>query len=218
MVLTQLDISRCSLTDDADLSFLPHTDKARKLIDGRLFTLNTTSAWDLVGPPSSTTDALWDELSAEGHEIILVNASTLKQAGYDPAKYFSAPLSWNFGRDMYPVQIDVFHQIHCLDVLRKHAHFDHYFPDEKTDWQHFGHCLHILLQNVQCHADLEIIPHRWVENDLMPFAQFSIEKRCRDFGAIRDWNLVNSKNVTNAMWQSSRPSEESVIWPGYGED
>ncbi|EGP87248.1 uncharacterized protein MYCGRDRAFT_93371 [Zymoseptoria tritici IPO323] len=195
------------------------TDISASTIDGRLYTIASSKAWDFLGPPSSTTDQYWDDLSAEGHEIIMVRSQELEAAGYNASKYFQGPTSWGFGKDMYPVQVDVFHQIHCLDQLRKQMYADHYYPrDQEADWQHLGHCLHILLQNIQCHADTNLIPHRWVENSSRPYAQFSIDKQCRNFHALKRWNKKHSVLVSNDMWASAKPHADSYVWEGYGED
>lgn len=93
------------------------TDISASTIDGRLYTIASSKAWDFLGPPSSTTDQYWDDLSAEGHEIIMVRSQELEAAGYNASKYFQGPTSWGFGKDMYPVQVDVFHQIRTSECL-----------------------------------------------------------------------------------------------------
>lgn len=88
-------------------------------VDGRLHTAANASIYR--GQPSAETDEAWDDLAAEAYEVILASADDLERAGYNPAQYFKAPASWGYGDDKFPVQIDVFHQIHCLNAVRKQS-------------------------------------------------------------------------------------------------
>jgi hypothetical protein len=48
-----------------------------------------------------------------------VNSNEAARLGRDPNVIVKAPEDWGFGKDAYPAQIDVFHEIHCLNMLRK---------------------------------------------------------------------------------------------------
>jgi hypothetical protein len=206
------------ILDAVDLS--PITTK----IDGRLHVPANASIYR--GEPSPATDAAWDDISAEAAEVILVDSATLSRAGFDPSQYFSAPESWGHGSDQYPVQIDVFHQLHCLNAIRKQMYFGHYyaadFPDGKPDemhWMHQRHCLHMVMQSLTCNANVDIVPHRWVERDEVPFAQFGIERKCRNFEALREWNRENALKDVRKVWPHDKKKmpANAFVWPGYGE-
>ncbi|KIW99561.1 uncharacterized protein Z518_11300 [Rhinocladiella mackenziei CBS 650.93] len=173
--------------------------------------------------PSPEVDAAWDLLSAEGFEIITVSSDAISLSGHDPRLGVKAPASWfvpDSGRPrsvhhqsstdengaQYIAQIDVFHQIHCLDQLRRQINYDYYYGDKWGDnpppqhMSHVKHCIHILLQNLMCHADVDIVPHNWVHYpDLHqkgrpyaePLADFSIVKQCRDFEELLSWAKQN---------------------------
>jgi hypothetical protein len=71
-------------------------------------------------------------------------------------------------------------------------HYDYYYGEKyrgqqppAMHWMHLKHCLHMVLQSLTCNANVDIIPHRWVEEDRVPFAQFSIERQCRNFDALK---------------------------------
>lgn len=55
------------------------------------------------------------------------------------------------------------------------------------------HCLHILLQDLTCNVDVGIITHQWIgvpgrpDDDLVPMADFSTKKQCRDYEAAAAW-------------------------------
>lgn len=61
-------------------------------------------------------------------------------------------------------RLDVFHEIHCLDMLRREIHFDHYYS--KKGWKnpgdapadhriHISHCIYALLQSLTCSANTD---------------------------------------------------------------
>jgi len=83
-----------------------------------LWGTNETSSIYIQGP-SPEVDAAWDYISAEKGPIITVSRDEAKALGRDPEVIVKAPKSWGMGDDAYPAQIDVFHEIHCLDMLRK---------------------------------------------------------------------------------------------------
>ncbi|KAI3390387.1 hypothetical protein diail_9822 [Diaporthe ilicicola] len=203
------------------------------VIDGRLYSPSNISVYR--GEPSSQTDAAWDDLASEAYEVILVDAETLRRAGYNPDHYFKAPESWSSlqGRrangaseeDLFPVQIDVFHQIHCLNAVRKQMHSQYYFPEssekrpDEMHWMHMRHCLHMVLQSLTCSADVDIVPHRWVEEDEVPFAQFGVTKKCRNFDNLRRWNRDNAVKDVRAVWPHDKKAmpAQAFVWPGHGE-
>ncbi|KAI1129946.1 hypothetical protein F5Y10DRAFT_263682 [Nemania abortiva] len=141
-------------------------------------------------------------LAAEAFGVIVVDADTLEAAGYNPNHYFKALLSWGYGEGQFPVQIDVFHQIHYLNTVQKQMYYQFYyanqFPNgpEKMHWIHQRHCPHMVMQSLTCNANVDIVPHRWVDNDVVPFAQFIIERKCRNLDNLRRWNQYSAvKNV-----------------------
>ena len=97
-------------------------------------------------------------------------------------------------------QFDVFHQLHCLNSLRKVAYPDYYgFTKSKSKhpflWaEHLNHCVDILMQTIMCHADTEIFTLQWMETQTYPFPDFSLNRKCKNFGAFiefRDKNGVD---------------------------
>jgi hypothetical protein len=64
----------------------------------------------------------------------------------------------------------VFHQIHCLNQLRKEIHLSYYFTNSPSELRinHRNHCVHLLLQVLMCQADAGLIFHKWVHNEHLP--------------------------------------------------
>lgn len=103
---------------------------------------------------------------------------------------------FHLGDEAYVGILEINHQVHCLNQLRKMAFAD--YPPYREQkgakkqygdlwWLHVRHCTDMLLQNILCHADADIVTYRWVDTAKYPQLDFSINKRCRDLGTIFDW-------------------------------
>ncbi|KAI9735458.1 MAG: hypothetical protein M1818_006464 [Claussenomyces sp. TS43310] len=102
-------------------------------------------------------------------------------------------------------QMEVFHQLHCLDTLRQGMYFnyDYYQANRKGVWErsdaivrkHMGHCIDLLRLQLQCTADVGLVGLMWVNASGTPveFAQFTGEHKCRDFDAVRAWAVANDQ-------------------------
>ncbi|KAH0386197.1 hypothetical protein KCU92_g2900, partial [Aureobasidium melanogenum] len=181
-------------------------------------------------PPSAIVDEAWNRVAATGFEITRTSAEALSLTGKDPSTCVKAPADWQLGSDAYLVQIDVFHQIHCLNELRKELYSDHYYNEDyraQVPWSvhiaHKQHCVHILLQNLMCHADLEVIPHHWIHYSTInqlgrpetePLADFSVHKKCRNFDAILAWAEGVSVKDLAAKWPKLRAPAGSKVFDG----
>ena len=142
-------------------------------------------------PPSPEVDAAWERVETQT-PIPITRQDVLNQ-GKDPTQAAKWPESFGFGPDAYIGRIDVFHQIHCLNRLRKHLHsnFDYYYGSERMNRYHelhVSHCLYTLLQNLMCAGNVDVYPHFWADAQDNAFPDFSINHKCRDFEAILDWH------------------------------
>lgn len=166
-------------------------------------------------------------MSAEGFEVITVDEESVIQLGKTPGLSVKAPPSWGRGTEACVAQVDVFHQIHCLNELRKEIHFEHYYPTGVTPdhAEHKKHCVHMLLQNLMCHADVEIITHNWVHYDIAsqpnrpkaePFADFNVIKKCRDFEALLEWTHRNGVEDPGKRWGELKMPEGAEFVEGDG--
>lgn len=114
---------------------------------------------------------------------------------------------------------DVFHQLHCLNYLRKKTIlYNHLYPYKENDlevlaefhlcklpiqknqlfhdfcWHTEPHCIDTIRLSLQCHADLSLIPSRWADGWSEPWPGYSNKHQCRNFDRIRDWALENQAN------------------------
>ncbi|KAG6915681.1 hypothetical protein DXG01_010470 [Tephrocybe rancida] len=149
--------------------------------------------------PSPEVDAAWESLYNFG-----ISQIPLEQAQQLVNSTLPTPLD----SSKYLVGIDVFHHLHCLNMIRKALHPEYYPPDSREDEEerqgHLGHCVNSLRQSLQCNADISPIIWRKLENKrILP--RFDIVHSCRDFDKIREWGLghrtvipkKNGKTVTS---------------------
>jgi hypothetical protein len=117
---------------------------------------------------------------------------------------------WGLGDDAYVAALDVFHQLHCLNTLRQIAYGDLY-PKisggrERPVWKfHVDHCVDILMQELQCSGNLNLVPYHWVENFERPYPDFSINRQCVDFEAVTRWRIENTIDVDKYNRNTRKP-------------
>ena len=174
------------------------------------------------GEPSPEVNAAWDEL-IQVHTIA-VDGAAISGIGKNRSRTARYPESFNMGNDAHIAQIDVIHQIHCLDMLRRAVHRDYYRKEPTIHAYnvHNEHCLHLLLQNIMCTASVDMITYNWVDGQRLPFPDFNINKKCRDYDAIMGWHKDHHVDVEMYRVLHAPPDavveHESMEFPGYGVD
>jgi len=166
--------------------------------------------------PGPENDAAWHQ-----YEKVLTHVVTREEIiklGKDPdtvARFDDH--YWGLGNDAYMVQMDVMHQIHCLNLLRKAAFADYpgYSPEldpyDKMWWIHLGHCTDILLQNIQCNANTEMLTLAWVEDRHAPWPDFSVNRKCRDFNTLATWQREHA--VDADKYDRMPLPKDAFVWP-----
>ncbi|KAJ3552826.1 hypothetical protein NM688_g3946 [Phlebia brevispora] len=148
----------------------------------RFHVTNNRSSVIYSSDPSIEVDKAWDDLYydlafsqiSEAEARQLPNKTTPVAA--DPTKYITT--------------LSVFHQLHCLNIIRKVVHSDYYADPVTGDIgpllhedlpEHVGHCLDFLRQG--------IIPITWYwKEDLQTVtAVMSVAHTCRKWENIEHW-------------------------------
>lgn len=52
---------------------------------------------------------------------------------------------------------------------------------------HANHCLNILLQTLTCDANPDLVPFVWVKDQIHPFPDFSIQRKCGNLDTVYQW-------------------------------
>ncbi|KAK2041679.1 hypothetical protein LZ31DRAFT_597018 [Colletotrichum somersetense] len=142
--------------------------------------------------PSPEVDLAWEKLG--DLRLIPLSRKDVESLGKDPNDAVKFPSEWGLGEDVYAGRFDVFHQIHCLDALRRESYFEHYYGksypkgfNETGEMHrlHLSHCIWYLLQSIMCQATTDVYTHIWTDGVEHPFPDFSAQHKCRDYGAIK---------------------------------
>ncbi|KAK5993603.1 hypothetical protein PT974_07037 [Cladobotryum mycophilum] len=94
----------------------------------------------------------------------------------------------------FMVELDVFHQLHCLNLMRKLVYPD-VFPMDLTSGSeeaednvyHMEHCYDQLRQSIQCAADVSTIYWEWSVEKKKMFGNLKTTHTCKDFEKIQEW-------------------------------
>ncbi|KAI9776101.1 MAG: hypothetical protein M1839_000614 [Geoglossum umbratile] len=154
------------------------------------------------GPPTPARDKAWTELWQFGgvrippEKMHLLNRTLGEE-------------DWRMIPDEaggYVALLDVFHQIHCLDLVRMYTWLlaGNYAPPgqgtatrvevpsglragDVGNRMHVDHCIETLRKTLMCHGD--VTPFLTIEDPKSPIghkADFNVHQKCRDFGKIKN--------------------------------
>ncbi|KAH0528012.1 hypothetical protein TsFJ059_002926 [Trichoderma semiorbis] len=156
------------------------------------------------GWPTDEIDDNWASLYSPG----MLSAIDAHTASLLPERTARLPLE---GRENeYVMTLDIFHQMHCLDVVRMALYRDRYdkhfyFPNGTVDyckWSHVDHCLDQVRQALICQADVSVVYFEWSEivQGLRP--RVDNQHTCRNFDKILDWAAEHTVSAHN--WHPSK--------------
>lgn len=154
--------------------------------------------------PSHEVDLAWDRIG--DLRLIPLTRNEVKAIGKDPQDPVKFPDNFGLGPDAYAGRLEVFHQIHCLDALRREAYFEYYYGsvypggfNETSEMHrlHLSHCIEYLLHSILCQASTDVYTHIWTDGVDHPFPDFSVDHQCRDFDAVKSWHDQNAVDVDN---------------------
>jgi len=145
------------------------------------------------GEPSAELDAAWYELM-RGEFFALTEQEAqvfLDNPVSDSGNLVRVPTT-----DHYHAELGMFHNLHCVNALRKRIDSDYYSHEHSEDdpsifpvnWHrvHIDHCLENLMQAVLCTADLTPVPlYAWEGSRLA--LGVTGNRTCRDFTKIHAW-------------------------------
>ncbi|KAL2037447.1 hypothetical protein N7G274_009727 [Stereocaulon virgatum] len=139
--------------------------------------------------PSPQVDAAWEDLLAgvnvrvTREEMVLAGENMTNAAQLLNGDYLAV--------------LGVYHQIHCLDILRKGLHMDYYTSKitesdrlRNMNTAHYDHCVERLRRAIMCHADLSIYSAEWVADSHEPepkILRSNGESNCLNWNAVETW-------------------------------
>ncbi|KAJ7906204.1 hypothetical protein B0H13DRAFT_1619603 [Mycena leptocephala] len=126
-------------------------------------------------PPSDEVDQAWEQLYAYA-------ASRVPKSEVVKMTNRTWPILHEEGN--YIIALDVFHQLHCLDMLRQQLYPDNYTLKSKV---HLRHCVGAIRQALMCYADISPVVWQWSAQYKEAEQRDDIMHTCRDFDKIQEW-------------------------------
>lgn len=116
---------------------------------------------------------------------------------------YPVQLEQDHGTGQYLASLDVFHQLHCVDLLRKALHREYYDAHEGSFagapeavvQGHLEHCVETLRQTIMCHGDISLLTYNWVEGRDMPYPNFNTLHTCKKWETLTRWNMQRDITV-----------------------
>ncbi|KAF4576976.1 hypothetical protein EYR36_004960 [Pleurotus pulmonarius] len=134
-------------------------------------------------PPSKELDQRWQGLYSLGMSRI---------SRYEAAKLPNATAPIPGDKGHYVVELDVFHQLRCLDRIRRTIYSD-YYPEAhisvEDNEEYVSHCVDSIRQSLMCSSDVSLLVWQWDEAALQSRIRTDVVHRCRDFDNVKGWAL-----------------------------
>jgi hypothetical protein len=137
--------------------------------------------------PTPEADSFWINLTVGNNGGLVSLPSAFINYYNLPATY----LPTNPDENVY--HLDVFHQLHCLFMIRSHivaplrnettnATFDNTNPLSDLPFKHTLHCIDYLRRVLMCHGDLTLM-----DTNTDPGFKGYRPRQCTDWEALREW-------------------------------
>ncbi|KAM3519678.1 hypothetical protein NHJ13051_007334 [Beauveria bassiana] len=170
------------------------------------------------GWPDDEKDRLWQDMYSKGMAVRIDEESARRLIN----KTEHAPV---IGMEHdYVVGLDVFHQLHCLNMIRQSIYPKRYNSsiirqDGTIDflaWSHLDHCIEAIRESLTCSADVSAVPYRWHPETKIAEPDIRSVHVCRNFTKIRDWAFERFVPMTSKRMHV----EDGVVvdYSGAGRD
>ncbi|KAK8164343.1 hypothetical protein IWX90DRAFT_256120 [Phyllosticta citrichinensis] len=194
--------------------------------NGTLYGIKDPEASRFVGPPSEERDKAWNDLTSPRYfaltdaEIDAIDGMRDSSKGDDPHVYpitglpHAAGLEDKEGKKY--AGVDVLHNLHCLNMLRKHVDDASFFQTDGTgggeathgkthsheiqpgfERVHIDHCINQIREALMCSADVTPVSLKATEwktvedgeekTSILLIGETERRHTCRDFRALRSW-------------------------------
>ncbi|EMR64860.1 hypothetical protein UCREL1_8172 [Eutypa lata UCREL1] len=157
------------------------------------------TAWTGIGPE---VDAAWENIT-DGPVGGAIGITKEQWEAVNEFHEYPVLLDEDHGTGQYLASLDVFHQLHCVDLLRKNIHREYYdkhegsfagAPESVVEG-HLEHCVETLRQTLMCHGDITLLTYNWVEGREMPYPNFNTLHTCKKWDKLIEWNMHRDVTV-----------------------
>jgi len=146
------------------------------------------------GPPSDEQDFAWADLLTPvnvrvNHEEMALGNET-----------FSNVVQLLDGG--YVVVLAVYHELHCLNIIRRYMYSDRFYPNATSDYidyqrEHITHCINVLRHFAMCHADVGMYSVEWIED---PVDRVDKQLKSNAQSMCVDWDQFDSWGRERAVY------------------
>jgi len=119
----------------------------------------------------------------------------------------------------YMIELDVFHQLHCLNMIRKALRPDYYVPeiDENGEIKlvghtHITHCVETIRQSLMCAGDITTYTWQWDQELQTLRNHVSTPHSCRNFDKLRGWAVEHNGAVPFDNFRELNDSLDPTTW------
>ncbi|KAG0648415.1 hypothetical protein D0Z07_5517 [Hyphodiscus hymeniophilus] len=152
--------------------------------------VNPTSPWpenmQLFGTPTPEIDHNWERLLG-GRYVSISEEEATRAWGEKRHEYVDQEVGG------YTAGMDMFHILHCVNILRKVLRPDNYAMGKLHGPEHTEHCLNLIRQSVQCSGSTSLIPSSYREGIEHNYVDSDQLHTCRSFQYLREW--TNSRQL-----------------------
>lgn len=157
------------------------------------------------------TDGLSVHISSLEHETLVNKTERIPLPGF---------------QSEYLMGVDVFHQLHCLNMLRKALYPGRYPASSlKTrdgkkvnygNWLHMDHCIESLRQSLTCQADTSPNTFRWLPDTKILVPSLGTVHICRNFSKIQEWTAARFVDIDAATRRKHVEANGEIV--DYGNE
>ncbi|KAF7346863.1 hypothetical protein MSAN_01825700 [Mycena sanguinolenta] len=163
-------------------------------------------------PSSPELDEMWHNLYKHG-----VSRITKDEAVRLPNK--THPIPGDNGH--YIAELDVFHNLHCLDKIRMALDPDYYsdwristtnnfIPSQIDATAHILHCVDYVRQSLMCSGDTSMLVWQWHDAINKTTVEGNTAHTCRNFDNLLDW--AKQRELPDA-YDASVHIEDDIVIP-----
>ncbi|QDS74192.1 hypothetical protein FKW77_002108 [Venturia effusa] len=168
------------------------------------------------GSPTTDLEEAWQAL--ENMPAVMIPGAKLIELDRSPTQGFveTKPQKYGIG---YVGTIEVFHHLHCLNVLRQYVQRDEY-PAGLVPWlfkansknvarDHVTHCIATLREALMCNADLT--PYLWFKGKAGEVAKedFGASHKCKSWASIVDGVKEHATRIPSTAFQKGKKHDHS---------
>jgi hypothetical protein len=174
----------------------------------------------MLPPGDEVGEEAWKIASDEGKLQLAITRDDAVQMGINPETLYKYPSEMGLGEEKYLARLDIFHQLHCLNMLRKAASPEIFgkgyhglnIGETHLTWEeHIRHCQYGLFQMLTCRPDWGVLGFFAVEGASGPRLDFSIQRKCVNWAGLLKWKDENAIELTTEEWERvarDRPKEQ----------